>query len=133
MSFSLNPIVGIVEAVGSVVSDLVTTDKERMAADLAAYEAETARLATQTDTNKIEAASTSVFVSGWRPFVGWTCGFGLAYVSVIEPIGRFVAQVGFGYGGSFPVIDTELTLQVLLGMLGLAVARSYDKKAGTAK
>lgn len=133
MSFNPNPIVGIVEAVGSVVSDLVTTDKERMSADLAAYEAETARLATQTDTNKIEAASSSVFVSGARPFIMWVCGFSLAYVSIIEPIARFAAAVGFGYTGAFPVIDTDLTLQVLLGMLGLAAARSYDKKVGTAK
>lgn len=133
MSFSLNPIVGIVEAVGSVVSDLVTTDKERMAADLAAYEAETARLATQTEINKEEAKSSSLFVSGARPFIMWICGFSLAYVAIIEPIARFAAQVGFSYNGAFPVIDTDLTLQVLLGMLGLGAMRSFDKKQGTSK
>lgn len=129
---NLNPIAGIVEAVGSVIGDLVTTDKERAAAELAAYEAETARMATQTDTNKIEAASASLFVAGWRPFIGWVCGMALCYVALIEPLGRFAAQVWFGYSGAFPVIDTSLTMQVLLGMLGLGAMRSFDKAKGTA-
>ena len=87
----------------------------------------------QIDINKIEAANTSIFVSGWRPFIGWVCGIALAYVSLIEPLSRFISQVIFKYIGSFPVIDTTITMQVLLGMLGLAGMRSWDKKNGTAK
>lgn len=86
----------------------------------------------QLDVDKIEAASSNVFVSGWRPFIGWICGVSLAYVGLIEPIGRFVAQVIFHYAGVFPIIDTNLTMQVLLGMLGLGALRSYDKKNGVA-
>ena len=77
--------------------------------------------------NTEEAKSTNWFVAGWRPFVGWVCGFGLAYVSVIEPIIRFIAKVGYGYTGAFPVIDTNLTMQVLLGMLGMGAMRSVEK------
>ena len=40
---------------------------------------------------------------------------------------RFVAKVGFDYVGDFPVIDTSITMQILTGMLGLGVMRSYDK------
>lgn len=86
----------------------------------------------QSDINKVEAASSSLFVSGWRPFVGWVCGFGLAYVAIIEPVARFAAQVGFKYAGAFPVIDTTLTMQVLLGLLGMGALRSFDKVKGTA-
>ena len=85
----------------------------------------------QTDTNKIEAASSSVFVAGWRPFVGWVCGCGLAYVAIIEPIARFIATM-LGYTGAFPPIDTTLTMQVLIGLLGMGGLRSLDKYNGVA-
>lgn len=81
----------------------------------------------QIGVNSEEAKSTNWFVAGWRPFIGWTCGVGLAYVAVVEPIGRFIAQVWFAYAGAFPVIDTTLTMQVLLGMLGLGALRTTEK------
>jgi len=123
---------GVIEAVGKVAGDLVTTDKERMAADLEAYKAETDRMQGQIETNKIEAASSSLFVSGARPAVMWICAFALAYASVIEPVARFVAKVWFGYSGDFPVIDTDLTMQVLIGVLGLGAYRSFEKAKGVA-
>jgi len=81
--------------------------------------------------NKIEAQSSSLFVAGWRPFAGWIGGVAFAYAAVIEPIARFVAKVVYDYQGNFPDINTELTIQVLLGMLGLGLMRSFDKKQGT--
>lgn len=60
------------------------------------------------------------------------CGFGLAYASIIEPLMRFIATL-CGYTGDFPVIDTTITMQVLLGMLGLGVMRTKEKKDGTHK
>jgi hypothetical protein len=100
--------------------------------ELAQLTAETDLAKGQIDVNKVEAASSSTFVSGWRPYVGWVCGTALAYAGLIEPIARFIAQVIFHYVGAFPVLDTEITLQVLLGLLGLGAMRSYDKKRGTA-
>ena len=84
----------------------------------------------QINVNKEEAKSLNVFVAGWRPFVGWVCGLGLAYVAIIEPLSRFIAQVGFGYTGGFPLIDTTLTMQVLIGMLGMGALRSTEKIKG---
>lgn len=86
----------------------------------------------QIDVDKIEAANPNVFVSGWRPFVGWVCGSALAYAAILEPVSRFVAAVVFHYVGAFPIVDTTITMQVLLGLLGLGALRSYDKKQGTA-
>lgn len=77
--------------------------------------------------NAEEAKSTNWFVAGWRPAVGWVCAISLAYVAVFEPIIRFVAKVGFGYTGAFPVLDTNLTMQVLLGLLGLGGMRTFEK------
>lgn len=85
----------------------------------------------QIDVDKIEAANSNVFVSGWRPFVGWVCGAALAYAAILEPVSRFIAAVVFHYVGAFPVVDTTITMQVLLGLLGLGALRSYDKKQGT--
>jgi len=86
----------------------------------------------QIEVNAEEAKSANLFVSGWRPFVGWICGSALAYAAIIEPSARFIAQVGFAYTGEFPAIDTTLTMQVLLGMLGMAGMRTYEKKQGVA-
>lgn len=122
---------GIVETVGKIADDLITSDEEKAKMALDAYSAETTRMQGQTEINKVEAASSHWFVAGWRPFVGWVCGLALAYSSILEPVGRFVAQVVFAYGGTFPVIDTTLTLQVLLGILGLGAYRSFDKVKGT--
>lgn len=87
---------------------------------------------TQIGVNQEEAKSSSVFVSGWRPAVGWVGGFALAYASVIEPIARFIATM-FDYHGAFPIIDTNITMQVLFGILGLGAYRSIDKYNGVTK
>ncbi|MGR9014156.1 MAG: 3TM-type holin [Gammaproteobacteria bacterium] len=83
--------------------------------------------------NKSEAQHASVKVAGWRPYVGWVCGTSLLYVALIEPLLRFAATVLFGYQGMFPVIDTDLTMQILIGMLGLAGSRSFEKVNGVAR
>ena len=89
-------------------------------------------MASQMEINKIEAQNPSLFVSGWRPFIGWVCGISLTYAAIIEPVSRFIAKVIFNYFGEFPVIDTTLTLQILLGLLGLAGMRSWEKREGVA-
>jgi len=97
--------------------------------DLAELNAHVQSLTGQLEINKIEAAHKSIFVAGWRSFVGWVCGLGLLYSSMIEPIMRFIALTN-GYQGEFPQIDTTLTMQVLLGMLGLVAARTHEKVKG---
>jgi hypothetical protein len=87
---------------------------------------ELATMVAQTDINKVEAASDSIFVAGWRPFCGWVGGAGLAYASIVEPLMRFIASLS-GYTGSFPAIDTTITMQILFGLLGLGAMRSFDK------
>jgi len=98
--------------------------------DLALLASETDLAKLQIQTNVEEAKSTNWFVAGWRPGIGWVCGAGLAYAALIEPFARFIAKVGFGYVGDFPVIDTNLTMQILMGMLGLGAMRSIEKIKG---
>jgi hypothetical protein len=130
----MTPIIGdVIATVGKLAGDLITTEKETRQLDIDEYKAETERLTAQTDINKEEAKSSSLWVSGARPFIMWVCGVAFAYATVFEPVLRFASKVWFGYAGDFPVIDTNLTMQVLFGILGLGVMRSFDKKVGTAK
>lgn len=78
--------------------------------------------------NQEEAKSESLFVAGGRPACIWIGAFALGYAAIIDPFMRFVAQVGFHYTGAFPVIDTNITMQVLFGLLGLGAMRSWDKQ-----
>jgi hypothetical protein len=102
--------------------------------DLAELNAYVASLTGQLDINKVEAAHPSLWVAGWRPFVGWVCGFSLAYAGILEPFLRFIVAVSSdGWDGTtFPLIDTWLTVQILTGMLGLGALRSKDKADGVA-
>jgi hypothetical protein len=88
---------------------------------------ELASMTAQTDINKEEAKSTNWFVAGARPFILWICGFAMLYCTLIEPILRFVATVLYGYTGAFPVIDSNFTMQVMFGILGLGAMRTYEK------
>ena len=107
--------------------ELYKLEQLKQAGDLARMEAEVKLLLGQIETNKVEAAHPSLFIAGWRPFAGWCGGVAFAYAAIIEPLARFVAQVGYGYQGAFPEINTALTIQVLLGMLGLGLMRSFEK------
>jgi hypothetical protein len=106
--------------------------KLQQSGDLAQLAADTQITTAQIGVNTAEAGNASVFVSGWRPFVGWIGGLGLAYAAIVEPIARFTASVAFGYHGVFPVLDTTITMQVLFGILGLGAMRSVDKYNGVA-
>lgn len=86
----------------------------------------------QTDINKIEAASTSLFVAGWRPYVGWICGTGLGLQVIVAPLFTWFAAL-IGHPTPFPKFDDVLLQSTLAGMLGLGYGlRTYEKSAGIA-
>ena len=133
MGLDVAGIGAVADFAGKVLERIFPDPTERLKAQTALAQLQTsgelAQLANQAEINKVEAASTNWFIAGWRPFVGWICGLGLAYVAIVEPVARFIA-LQLAYKGAFPVIDTTLTMQVLLGMLGLAAARSIEKVKG---
>jgi Holin of 3TMs, for gene-transfer release len=85
----------------------------------------------QIQTNQIEASHASVFVAGWRPFIGWTGGVGLAYSFVLAPFIEFVARAN-GYVQEMPTPDATQLMTLIMAMLGVGAMRSYDKVHGTA-
>jgi hypothetical protein len=89
------------------------------------------RVIAQLEVNAKEAASPHLFVSGWRPAVGWCCGAGFLWATIGQPVFSWVA-VAKGWPAP-PQIDTEILLYVLGGMLGLGSLRSIEKVKGAAK
>lgn len=86
----------------------------------------------QTDINKAEASNQSVFVAGWRPFIGWVCGAALAYQYLVRPIGSFIASyILHVQAVDMPGLDDQLW-QLMMGMLGLGGLRTYEKVQGVA-
>lgn len=130
----LAPIFGLVGTViDRLIPDKAAAEKAKLEMAAALQSQEFQIQIEQIRVNTAEASSTNWFVAGARPAIMWVCGFALAYVSVLEPIFRFAAKVWFGYEGEFPVIDTDITMQVLYGILGLGAARTFEKVKGAEK
>jgi hypothetical protein len=87
----------------------------------------------QLEINKMEAQHRSVFIAGWRPFLGWGLSFAMIWHFVIVPMLTF----GFAYAGvvppELPAFDMESLMTVLLGMLGLGGLRTFEKAKGLTK
>ena len=86
----------------------------------------------QLEVNKEEAKSRNVFIAGWRPFIGWTCGLALCWTYILQPVAQFVlAQTDHLI--DLPGLDMSTMMPVLLGMLGLGGLRTWEKHKGLTK
>lgn len=83
----------------------------------------------QADINIEEAESTNMFIAGWRPFLGWTLASSFAWVYVLQPIATFAFNAA-GHPLVLPTLDFSTMSTVLMGMLGLAGMRSWEKGQG---
>lgn len=86
----------------------------------------------QTDVNAIEAASSNVFVSGWRPLIGWICGLALAYQFVVAPIIMWIFT-SLGYLITPPPRLDDTLWQLVFAMLGMGGLRTLEKLKGVAR
>jgi hypothetical protein len=86
----------------------------------------------QIETNQAEAEHRSVFVAGWRPFIGWVCGAALAWTFVGYPIVSFLLAA-FGVPRALPVVPTEALFELVLALLGLGSLRTFEKYKGLTK
>lgn len=85
----------------------------------------------QMDVNKAEAAHSSLFVAGWRPWIGWVCGVALAFQFVLSPVAVW-ASTAIGYPLPAPPKLDDSLWQLMTGMLGIAGLRTYEKMKGVA-
>lgn len=129
----------VIESVGKVAGDLITTDKERMQLELEGRKLEQAIDLAQIGVNNTEAHHASVFVAGWRPAIGWVGAAAMAYQFLLYPILTWVwalAQAnGYLPAGTQPppVLDADQLWVILSGILGIAGMRSFEKSRGVAR
>ena len=137
----MNPlgIGAIIDSVGKVASDLITTDKERIELELEGKRIDQATDLAQMEVNKTEAQNQNLFVSGWRPAVGWVGAAAMAYQFLFYPLLVWAwvwlqaEQIVPKEVSPPPVLDTEALWVILSGMLGIAGMRSFEKTRGVAR
>lgn len=122
-----------IEAVGRVLDGLFTSDKERLSKTAAPARVAQQPALVQAEINKIEATHRSAFASGWRPFIGWVCGFALVYYFVLRDILTWVIAVYRPDIGVPPAIHMEELITVLMGLLALGGLRTFEKISGRAR
>lgn len=140
---NLNPISTVLDIGSDLIKHFFPTKEEQDAAKLKLLELQQtgvlAELTATTDLakaqdaiNQAEAANSSLFVAGWRPFVGWCCGAAFAYSFVIQPFATFIlAYCHIAVDPkTLPELDISGFMPVLLGMLGLGAMRTYEKVQG---
>jgi len=125
-----------IEAVGNVFDKLFTSDEERAAADQVMEKLRQHPGELQVQLNKVEAGHRSVFVAGWRPYIGWVCGTSLAiyfipqytmatYIWVKLVLATNIMQ-------PYPVTADGL-MELVFAMLGMGALRTVEKLQGRAK
>ena len=83
----------------------------------------------QIEINKTEAQNPNWFISGWRPFIGWSCGFAIVYSFIIAPFLHSMFAI-FKVNFPIPELNIGILFNLLLSMLGLAGLRTYEKSKG---
>lgn len=106
--------------------DASEAEKNRLSLALTQMNAEMEIMRTQTAVNAAEAASSSLFVAGWRPCIGWICAVSLGYQYVAYPVLLWITAFYPALVAPKPVIS-EILMELLFGMLGLAGLRSLEK------
>lgn len=116
-----------IQAVGKVAEGIFGSKDRKLT-----HQEFMAELAAQPQTamqelSKIEAQHRSVFVAGWRPFIGWVCGVGLSFTFVLNPIIQWITS------SPGPELPSEIMYNMVLALLGLGALRTAEKFQGRAK
>jgi len=122
-------VLGIVD---KIVPDKASAElaKQKIEMELISAANEINRL--QAETNKVEAGHRSIWVAGWRPFIGWSAGVGVCYFFCLQPL----IQWGVAISGStiaLPTFPEEALFEMVFALLGMAGLRSFEKIKGVAK
>ncbi len=135
---------------GKTVKTIITgklDPKDEAAIEMAFAELQNKKDAAQTDINKIEAASSSIFVAGWRPYIGWVCGTALAVYYIPQSIAAsilWVVQCCMVLKHApdvttvaLPVYPLTYNIAEIVGlvfsMLGFGGIRAWEKSKGVAR
>jgi len=135
---AFDPLTSALEIGGKLIDKLIPDPQAKAQAqlallkmkqdgDLAQLTSDTELAKAQLQINLAEAQSTSIFVSGGRPFILWVCGVALANDFIARPFAIYVSSLAHATGATWPALDMSSLMPLLLGMLGLGAMRTYEK------
>jgi len=141
MGFSLSTWLGkavgsgvgtLAKDVGGVINQFVETKEEKKAAEMLLMKIQQEPDRWQAEINKIEAGHRTIFVAGWRPFIGWVCGWGLAFHFIAFPLLEWGSELA-GKKILAPVVEWQVLMTLVLSLLGLGATRTYEKRNNLTK
>ena len=127
------PLLGVAEKIiDRVIPDKAAAEKAKLEMLQAAQNQEVTLALEQIKVNLAEAQSSSAYASGWRPTIGYICATGLCYNFILYPLLTWYAAA-YRPGFVPPPLVSDALMELVLGMLGLAGLRSWEKWKGVAK
>lgn len=123
-----------VEATGKALDSLFTSDDERLSKQEAIERLRQEPHKLQALITLQEASHRSVFVAGWRPFIGWVCGLVLAYTYIFRDLAQWLLAVVAPSLPPLPALSSmEIITEIIFALLGLGALRTVEKVKGAAK
>ena len=123
---------GALKTIAKVVDEIHTSEDEKLDKKILMQRIQQKLAEKQLDVNVKEAGHRSIFVSGWRPFIGWCGGFALAFEFILSPAVEWYSKFA-GLNLTAPEIQTGPLLAIVTSMLGVAGLRSFEKSKGLTK
>ena len=123
---------GALKQVASVIDSIHTSEEEKLDKKILMQRIQQKLAEKQLDINAKEAGHRSVFVSGWRPAIGWTGAFALMFEFILSPCIEWYSKFA-GLNLTAPEIQTGPLLAIVTSMLGVAGLRSFEKSKGLTK
>lgn len=120
----------LVPLLGTILDKIFPNAEDAAKAKLELLKLEQEGAFRQLEINKTEASNSSIFVAGWRPFLGWVCGIIFAYNFLLQPLLLFIFAASSHPIVNLPKLDSGEVMTVLLGMLGLGGLRTVEKVKG---
>ncbi len=127
LGFGGETVAAPINAVGNVLDALFTSDDERLDKAVIMERLRQQPSLAQVELNKVEAQHRSIFVAGWRPFIGWVCGVGLLMSFIVNPILQWWTNK------PGPALPEDIMMELILALLGLGALRTVEKMNGKAK
>jgi hypothetical protein len=119
--------------IDKIFPDKSAEEKQRIAQQMAIAAQEYELAKAQVVLNTSEASNTNLFVSGWRPFIGWVCGLAFSWQYFLAPLISYLIVLSGHAAPPLPTLGMDQMMPVLMGILGLGAYRSYEKVKGVGK
>jgi hypothetical protein len=127
---ALDPVTAVLDIGGKLIDRMWPDPAQAAAAKLELIKlqqsGDLAQMTGQLEINKVEAANANIFVSGWRPAIGWVCALALLYQYLVRPL---AVAVFAAVGHPLPVMPglDENLWQLMMAMLGMGGLRTFEK------